>query len=87
MARVGTEVHCCTCTCRACRRALTAHLVHAGSATFGCMVTAPQMVFAPHGTLTINLDKQCRTIGQIQERVHGRTGIPPERQRLMYGGK
>ena len=27
MARVSTEVHCFTCTCRACRRALSGHLV------------------------------------------------------------
>ena len=32
MARVGTEVHCFACTCRACRRALTTHLVHPGGA-------------------------------------------------------
>ena len=34
MARVGTEVHCFTCTCRACKRALTAHLVQCWKCEF-----------------------------------------------------
>ena len=42
MARVGTEVHCFACTCRACRRALTAHLVQCRKCNFRA-----QMVFVP----------------------------------------
>ena len=34
MARVGTEVHCSACSCRACRRALTAHLVQCRKCNF-----------------------------------------------------
>ena len=34
MACVGTEVHCFACTCRACRRALTAHLVQCRKCNF-----------------------------------------------------
>jgi hypothetical protein len=34
MARVGTEVHCFTCTCRACRRALSGHLVQCRKCNF-----------------------------------------------------
>ena len=34
MARVGTEVHCLTCTCRACMRALSGHLVQCRKCNF-----------------------------------------------------
>ena len=34
MARVGTEVHCFACTCRACRGALIAHLVQCRKCNF-----------------------------------------------------